>query len=423
MSDHLAIGAASAALGRLIQTALDVDVPGATVSYERPGGAGEADRVGVNVFLFQVTPNATLRNVDLPTRDGAGRLRSRPTAAIDLHYLLTFYGDATSFEPERICASAVRRLHEQPVLDRELIQAAIEDTSNAVHLGDADLADAPELVKLAPTPLNLEELSKLWSILFQTPYRLSAAYRASAVQLEARTATGRALQVRSRGGYVVPIAAVSITRIEAAAGPGAPIVWGGRIVVRGRGLGREDATLVVDGEAATPDPTTATLDRLEIDLVPLSFGGAVLRAGVAIARIRFAPPPGAPPTLAREVAPTPFLLRPRIVPGAVDAGPADADGRHAGSITVAVDPPVGEGQRVRLVLDRTAPRPPMGAVLVPELPAAFPAAELDFAFVDLEPGTYLVRAEVDGAESPLDVEDDPTDPAFGTIVGPRFAVP
>lgn len=427
MSNHLAIASVSAALGRLIQGALDLDVPGATVSHERPGGQSDDQRRGVNIFLFQVTPNASLRNLDLPTRDRSGRLVDRPTAALDLHYLLTFYGDASTFEPERILGSVARRLHERPVLDRDLVTAAAEDAQNAAAIGLTDLADAPELVKLSPTPLNLEELSKLWSILFQTPYRLSAAYRGTAVQIEARTEVSRGLAVRSRGGFVLPIGAAEITSVVSVDGAAAPILWGGRIVVTGRGLDQPGAIVTLNAIAATTDPATASRERVEIDLVPTSLGGAVLPAGVVLARLRLPAPPGAPAHLARETPACPFLLRPALAlpAGAVAAGPPDVDGRRDGTVTVDLVPSLSQGQTARLVLDRTSPRPAELAVLAPQIPpaAVFPLPQVTFAFTGLGPGTYLVRAQIDGAESPLDVETNPADPAFGTVTGPTVTVP
>jgi hypothetical protein len=427
MSNHLAVATVSAALGRLLQGALDVDVPGATVSHDRPGGPNDDQRRGVNIFLFQATPNPALRNLDLPTRDSAGRRSSRACAAIDLHYLLTFYGDAATFEPERVLGSVARCLHEQPVLDRALISSAIEDAQNVAVIGGSDLADAPELVKFAPTPLNLEELSKLWSILFQTAYRLSAAYRGTVVQIEARDEVARSLPVRSRGGFVVPITAAGISAVQPATRPGDPIVWGGRIAVIGRGFDLPGAAITLNGIAATPDPATATRVRVEIDLTPGSLGGAELSAGVVLARVRLPPPPGAPAHLARETPAFPFLLQPSLslAPGAVVAGPPDAEGRHDGSITVGLVPPLGAEQTARLLLDRTTPRPPVTASLSPEIPAGavFPLAQVPFAFADLPPGTYLVRAQVDGAESPLTVETDPADPDFGTVTGPTVTIP
>src|ERR1700689_3264737 len=51
-----------------------------------------ASQLQVNLFLHQVTPNASWRNVGLPSlaSDGATRLKN-PPLALDLHYLLTAY--------------------------------------------------------------------------------------------------------------------------------------------------------------------------------------------------------------------------------------------------------------------------------------------------------------------------------------------
>jgi Pvc16 N-terminal domain len=427
MSNHLAIATVSAALGRLLQGALDQDVPGARVSHDRPGGPNDDQRRGVNIFLFQATPNAALRNLDLPQRNAGGGFVSRPTAALDLHYLLTFYGDAPSFEPERVLGSVARRLHEQPVLDRALITATVEDAQNLPVIGESDLASAPELVRFAPTPLNLEELSKLWSILFQTAYRLSSAYRGTVVQIEAREEVPGALPVRRRSVFVVPIAAASVDSVRSADGIGHPILPGGRIVVAGRGFDLPGAALTLNGIVAAPDQATVTRNRLELDLTPAALGGAVPPAGLVAVRLRLPPPQGAPAHLARETPAFPFMLQPRLTLPAdpVDAGPADPDGRHDGSVTIMLDPPLAEGQTARLLLDRTAPRPPIAAVLAPDIgeDAAFPLGELAFPFSALRPGTWLVRVQVDGAESPLELETDPADPDFGTVIGPTVSIP
>ena len=49
----------------------------------------------MNVYLYRVSPNPAWRNQDLPTR-ARGPIVDRPLTAIDLHYLLTFYGDEAS---------------------------------------------------------------------------------------------------------------------------------------------------------------------------------------------------------------------------------------------------------------------------------------------------------------------------------------
>src|SRR5215216_5475616 len=104
MSNFLSIATVTATLSQLIQAAIGTDVPGATVSTIRPDGNGgnNIPDIGVNLYLYQVTPNIAWRNADLPTRNSDGQAVQRPRAAIDLHYLLTFFGNEVQLEPQRL---------------------------------------------------------------------------------------------------------------------------------------------------------------------------------------------------------------------------------------------------------------------------------------------------------------------------------
>jgi len=182
VSNHLAIATVTAALQAMLDSAVKEDVAGATATIVRPDGADDGlPDPGVNIYLYQVTPNTAWRNADLPTRNGDGRLAQLPRVALNLHYLLTFYGDDGELEPQRVLGSAVRALHSQPVLDRGLIRTVVNGTT---YLNGSDLAQDVELVKLMPSALSLEEISKLWSVFFETHYTLSMAYQASVVLIE-----------------------------------------------------------------------------------------------------------------------------------------------------------------------------------------------------------------------------------------------
>ncbi|MGD2114505.1 MAG: DUF4255 domain-containing protein, partial [Acidobacteriota bacterium] len=139
MSNFLGIATVTAALRRTLQEAVAADVPGATVTVRRPEAAQPNPAPVVNLYLFQVTPNAAWRTADLPTRDARGRTVQRPRVALDLHYLLSFYGDESTLEPERLLGSVVRRLHEWPVLGRGQIETTIADPAFA-FLAASDLA-------------------------------------------------------------------------------------------------------------------------------------------------------------------------------------------------------------------------------------------------------------------------------------------
>lgn len=181
MSNYLSIAAVTLSLSDMLQAAVGSDVPGASVTVVRPdSGNSGLPNTGVNIYLYQVTPNVSWRNNDLPTRQSNGMLVQLPQAAVDLHYLFSFYGGETELEQQQLLGSTIRTLHSQPVLTRQTILNTI---ANHGFLSESDLADAVESVKFTHIPLNLEELSKLWTIFFQTPYVLSVAYQASVVFL------------------------------------------------------------------------------------------------------------------------------------------------------------------------------------------------------------------------------------------------
>ena len=180
MSNYLAIATVTMVLRKLIEEALADTGISVTVSTQRPAVAtGEgASPTRVNVYLYQVTHNPYLGNNDLPTRRSDGTRSERSQVSLNLHYLLSFYGNETEYEPERLLGRVTSTLHAQPQLSRATIRSLVEKSDT---LKKSDLADQVELVKLTPLGLNLEEFSKLWSVFFQTTYTLSVAYAASVV--------------------------------------------------------------------------------------------------------------------------------------------------------------------------------------------------------------------------------------------------
>jgi len=195
MSNALAIATVTTALAQIVRDAVQSVLDGADVLTGQPDSAPPAGP-RVRLFLYQVSPNAALRNNDLPTRSTHGDLTKRPTVALDLHYLLAFYGDERDLEPQRMLGAAVRDIHAKPVLMRQMIENAI---ASEPFLAASNLAEAIEQIKFTPLPLSLEELSKIWSVFFQTSYALTIAYQASVVLIESEENAQAALPVLRRG--------------------------------------------------------------------------------------------------------------------------------------------------------------------------------------------------------------------------------
>ena len=99
---------------------------------------------------------------------------------------------------------------------------------------------------------------------------------------------------------------------------------------------------------------------------------------------------------------------------------------RSASVSLTVRPAVGSQQRVALLLneltagapDRT---PAAFSFLLP--PREADATSLTVPVSGLRPGTYLVRLQVDGAESVPEVDEDPASPTFELVIGPRVVIP
>jgi hypothetical protein len=398
MSNYLAIATVTASLAQLL-SAVGSDVSGATVTHVRPDGAEDATpTTGVNLYLFQVTPNASWRNSDLPTRDANGRLVQRPRAALDLHYLLTFYGNESQLEPQRLLGSVVRTLHAKPVLTPQNIRDTIRANP---FLATSDLADAIETIKFTPMALSLEELSKLWSVFFQTPYTLSVAYQGTVVLIESEESPQRALPVRARNLYVETFRQPMIEDVASAAGANDPIVVGSTLLVHGRQLRGDETRLLLGGSEVTPEDVTDRQIRLPLSSPPVPAGA--LRAGVQSVQVVHKRMLGTPPEPHRGVESNvaPFVLRPTIQNVQITSVGGGGDGLQA-EVTVDVTPTIGQRQRVTLLLNEMTEEAPAAYSFV-AAPRTADSPSITIPIRGVDAGQYLVRIQVDGAESVLDV--------------------
>jgi hypothetical protein len=404
VSDFTAIAAVTATLQSTLQENVQADVAGATVTTVRPaeGENTNLPTTGVNVFLYQVSPNAHWRNNDLPARRQDGALVQRPQAAVDLHYLFSFYGGEVALEPQRLLGSTLAFLHSQPLLTRAQIESAVADITRP-FLAGSDLAEQVDLVRFAPLALSLEELSRLWSVFFQIKYVLSIAFRASVVLIERQETPDPALPTRAFAVTAQPLRRPAIRRVRAQAGEDRPILAGGAVRVEGDELRAEVLRVDVDGAEVPVDEVFP--DALELTLP------AGLAAGAHSLQIRHgADLAGSPePHLVFASNVAPFVVQPRITE---TGGVPDVE-VAAGVVTVGVEPAVGATQLVTLEL--------LTSGGVAHTFMAAPRTEdvdaVEFALEGVAAGDYVFRVRVDGAGSPLETDAD------GNPIGPEATVP
>lgn len=410
MSNFLAIATVTAGLQRVLEAAVSVDIPGATVTTERPETRqGNAGTAGVNVFLYETIPNGAHRNADVPTRDGGGQVRARPTAALDLHYLLSFYGSEKDLEPQRLLGSAVRKLHAEPILSPPIIDAvkaaATANPPKDPFLATTDLADQVELVRFTPLSLSLEEMSKLWSVFFQTAYALSVAYKASVVRVEQDVTPVVPMPVLERDVAVRTFGRPVIERVVASTSPTDPITATSTILIQGRGL-RGDITLVrLAGSDRVPDAVGGDQVTFDLSSVPI----ADLRPGPQAVSIVQQVELGDPPV--PHVGPVSntfaLLLGPTITGTAVAGTAAN------GSITADTDLTIRMDQRVVLSLLGESRLARVGQFVAPARSAD--ATSVQVPISGMSGDDYFVRLTIDGADSPLEL-------TAGVVTGPKVTL-
>ena len=421
MSNALAIATVTATLRRNLQIAVDAEVGGAKVTTVRPDVVGSGTpATGVNVYLYQITPNAHWRNADLPTRRSEnGTLIQQPRAALDLHYVLTFYGDETRLQPQHLAAIAARTLHTQPVLTRAQIGDTLADpTFN--FLAGSNLADEIETVKFTPLPLSLEELSRLWSVLFQTPYALSMIYQSSVVFVDAPETPQPALPVRERRIFPTVFRQPHIETVQSAAGAGQIITSNSTLVISGQQLKSDNTQIRIGDQIVPPQSVENSEIRLQLSTVPI----ASLRAGVQTIRVLQPTPPH--PATGAESNVAAFVLCPTISVAATITSRAATDFGGTtlnvcdGAVAVTFDIPVGQKQRVVLLLNEiNAPARLSATAYSFAAPArvADTTTQITIPIVGVREGQYLVRAQVDGAQSPLQ-----SDAVTGAFNGPQVVI-
>ena len=433
MSNAHAIAAVTQVLVKLLDESLKAahlaDVVGGDVEVtalppRRVDLSEDSDPDQLNLFLYLVLPNHGVGSHNLPTRDSAGARVANTPLALDLYYLLTAYGSDTGFA-EMILGHGMQVFHECSVLPRELVRArlkpSVTPTNAELALAASGLAEQVELIKLSPEKINTEEISRLWSAM-GAEYRPTAAYRATVVLIESQASTKSALPALYPGVYVPALAAPRIDRLASratSADPaltGRPILAGHQLVLSGKRLAAALARIVIDGETVAPPDALFASGSVSFTLP------STLRAGPHVLRIVHELALGDPPVPHRgfESNDVAFLLRPLVKAAPTVSGVQKR-------ITVKVDPAVTPAQKVRLLLNEL--NPPAG-----QSPRAFsfpaPADNgidvgagetetdtLRFTYADLPAADYLVRVQIDGAESLPE-----TDPS-GVFFKPKATAP
>lgn len=429
MSNSRAIAAVTATLRSLIERGFDPAkdpnadplVQGTAVTMQPPDearGANPPERQ-LNLYLYQVLPNAAYRNADMPRQVRPGDT-GQPPLALNLYYLLTAYAiDDQQPVSHRILGRAMAVLNDHPLLGRREIETAFPNSG---------LSDQFERIRLSLQPLALEDIFKLWSG-FQTHYRLSAAYEATVVLIDSTRPSSAPLPVLQRGpddqgntstaGVSLPIIrSIRLPRSQSS------VSLGDELVIIGQNLeGFQSVRFTLvnpnsNGVAPIlllPPAVQATDEGIKVTLPNNAAASELWSAGfytVAVIVSR-----SGQPWSSNE-------LPLSVAPGILNIAPGNVVARDPqGDVTITLtcrphvrlarvdDTTMRFDQQVALLLGTARQITPQAPPAPPPPPNPAPVStnQLVFTF-HMEPsevGQYLVRLRVDGIDSmPLDPLSD-----------------
>lgn len=406
MSNAQIIAATTASLRMLLLSgvpARDAAIPQVDVTTLPPDKVNlNADKPALNLFLYQTAVNGAWRNRDSAhARSGESPL---PPLALNLHYLLTAYGNVDDREGDfshRVYGAAMSVLHDHPLLGSDELLAAMS-TNPALR--------QVERVRISPLATTIEEMTRLWTI-FQTNYRLSTAYEVSVVLIESDRAAVMALPVlrrgdTDRGPVALASAAPSLMRAVPPAGRAA-VRLGEELALEGRNLDsgvrvRVSSPLLVQSVLLDPEPG-ATVDSLTVKLPSMVDVGVMSEWApgfytAAVVAVR----PGIRDLVSNSV---PFAIAPLITLSAKQLPAA------GGTLTVSCTPRLRDSQQATLLLG-TNVIGEKNRVAVSDLTQPS-KSEYDVAGAANE--SYVVRLRADGVDSipidpakPLTFDDEQT---------------
>ena len=387
MSNPLAIAAVTRTMQRILEKGFEEDqeLSGLLITTQPPDKARTGTTNQVNLFLYQTAPNAAWRNQPMPhVKQGE---TGQPPLALDLHYLLTAYGQGDNdLNGHHVLGRAMSIYNDTPLLGRKRLHDLFPTS---------DVGDQPERIRITPTTLSVDEMSKLWNT-FQVQYRISATYRVSVVLIESAQAARTPLPVLERGpqaqGDVTPpfpaLTGIELPDRRESARLGDTVRLRGRhldadtrLLRLEHPLWEEPTELPVPGDPGWTESgeQVVSVDLQDDPLTRTTWPAGFYGATVVVTK----------GGRTNETNALPLPLAPRVT---IAPNPAARDGDGNLALTATVQPEVRRGQRVALLLGDRAVAPD---------PFTTQTKTLHFTIEAAAPGAFYVRLRVDGVDSVL----------------------
>lgn len=175
MSDYTAIADVSYTFIDLLRNKMEDIIDPDSIVVASPGEIEANDNVRLSLFLFQVIENVHMKNQEMQIINPA-KLKY-PPLIMDLFYMLTSYPSSgiqdkteRTKEEHSILGKAMQVLHDNSIITDPLLRGCLTDDGQELHISQ--------------TPLNLDDMTKIWSTFQNRPFRPSVCYLVSNVRIE-----------------------------------------------------------------------------------------------------------------------------------------------------------------------------------------------------------------------------------------------
>jgi hypothetical protein len=267
----------------------------------------------------------------------------------------------------------------------------------------------------------LDDLSKVWSTFFQAPYRLSVTYKVTMITIEGEDSLKKALPVRDRSfGGILPFPAQPVVeQVASDLGRLEPILTTTTLHVIGKQLQGVMTQVRLSGFEATP----VSVSDSQIIVALTAFPADSLRAGVQGLQVIHRQHTSSSATRLSTVESNaiPIVLRPTIQQVRLTNLQGQGDEPRSALLRLQTDVMVGVKQRVVLVMNEWSTEQPVGYQFEAN-PRGADTNEITVSLQGVKSADYLLRLQIDGAESLLGIDPDASSPTYNWYSSPKVRI-
>jgi hypothetical protein len=215
----------------------------------------------LNLYLYQVTENGSLKNQEMP---GVGYPSDygHPPLSLNLHYIITVHGTPPETDPsadieaQQILGDAMQVLHDFSIIPPDLLQTKGNPGSPIL---DPSLLYEYERIKIDLKSMPIEEFAKIWTAFPQSNFRRSVAYEVSVIQIESTMPRTLVKPVKQRALHLTVMAKPQVSALYRTTGTGNDL------------RARIQDTLTIEGSRFLSTQTSVRLGKADpIVVVPTS---------------------------------------------------------------------------------------------------------------------------------------------------------